>query len=126
MFRAKLLILRVYPAEREPLVGLVSQGIEEKTAAYLGKPLTPELDPDGTPQFRLVAEEVEKVDSDLVVRDDKHQIYSVRYEAVNAMLLNEFLKQHRTVEKQKDEIAGLKARLEKLERKLDQRDACEP
>src|SRR5262249_42316160 len=48
-----------------------------------------ELDPDGTPQFGLVVEDVEKVDPDLIVRDDKHQVYSVRYEAINAMLLNE-------------------------------------
>src|ERR1700736_5514885 len=55
-----------------------------------------ELDPDGTPQLGLVAEEVEKVNPDLVVRDADGKPYSVRYEAVNAMLLNEFLKQHRT------------------------------
>src|SRR6202011_1757973 len=55
-----------------------------------------ELDPDGTPQFGLVAEDVEKVNPDLVVRDADGKPYSVRYEAVNAMLLNEFLKQHRT------------------------------
>src|SRR5207248_391174 len=58
-----------------------------------------ELDPEGTPQFGLVAEDVAKVNPDLVVRDDKGEIYTVRYEAVNAMLLNEFLKEHRKVEK---------------------------
>src|SRR5205814_8317625 len=52
-----------------------------------------------TPQFGLIAEEVAKVDSDLVVRDDSGEIYTVRYEAVNAMLLNEFLKEHQKVEK---------------------------
>jgi len=57
-----------------------------------------EIDPEGTPQFGLIAEEVEKVDSDLVVRDEDGKINTVRYEAVNAMLLNEFLKQHRAVE----------------------------
>ncbi len=57
-----------------------------------------ELDPDGIPQFGLVAEEVEKVNPSLVARDAKGQIYTVRYDAVNAMLLNEFLKQHRKVE----------------------------
>jgi Chaperone of endosialidase len=51
-----------------------------------------ELDPDGIPQFGLVAEEVEKVNPDLVARDDKGKPCTVRYEAVNAMLLNEFLK----------------------------------
>jgi hypothetical protein len=60
----------------------------------------PDLDPDGIPQFGLIAEQVEKVNPDLVVRDDKCEIYTVRYEAVNAMLLNEFLKEHRKVEEQ--------------------------
>jgi Chaperone of endosialidase len=57
-----------------------------------------ELDPDGIPQFGLVAEQVEKVNPDLVVRDADGKINTVRYEAVNAMLLNEFLKEHRKVE----------------------------
>ncbi len=57
-----------------------------------------ELDPDGVVQFGLVAEEVEKVNADLVVRDEQGKPYSVRYEAVNAMLLNEFLKEHAKVE----------------------------
>jgi hypothetical protein len=57
-----------------------------------------ELDPDGIPQFGLVAEQVEKVNPDLVARDDQGKPYTVRYEAVNAMLLNEFLKEHHTVE----------------------------
>ena len=59
-----------------------------------------ELDPKGIPQFGLVAEEVEKVDRDLVARDEQGKPYSVRYEAVNAMLLNEFLKAHRKIEEQ--------------------------
>ncbi len=57
-----------------------------------------DVDPKGTPQFGLVAEEVAKVNPDLVTRDAKGEIYTVRYEAVNAMLLNEFLKEHRKVE----------------------------
>jgi hypothetical protein len=57
-----------------------------------------ELDPQGIPQFGLVAEQVEKVNPDLVARDDQGKPYTVRYEAVNAMLLNEFLKEHRKVE----------------------------
>ncbi len=57
-----------------------------------------ELDPAGIPQFGLVAEQVEKVDPDLVARDEAGKAYTVRYEAVNAMLLNEFLKEHRKVE----------------------------
>ena len=59
-----------------------------------------ELDPEGIPQFGLVAEEVEKVNPDLVARDEKGKAYTVRYEAVNAMLLNEFLKEHRKVQEQ--------------------------
>ena len=56
------------------------------------------IDPNGAPQFGLVAEEVEKVNPDLVVRDAQGKVFTVRYEAVNAMLLNEFLKEHRKVE----------------------------
>jgi Chaperone of endosialidase len=58
-----------------------------------------EIDPDGIPQFGLIAEEVEKVNPSLVARDKEGKPYSVRYEAVNAMLLNEFIKEHRKVEK---------------------------
>src|SRR5438046_8768934 len=67
-----------------------------------------ELDPNGIPQFGLVAEEVEKVNPDLVARDDQGKPYTVRYDAVNAMLLNEFLKEHRKVEEQQGTIAQLK------------------
>jgi hypothetical protein len=63
-----------------------------------------EFDPEGTPQFGLVAEEVEKVNPDLVMRDGKGKVCTVRYEAVNAMLLNEFLKEHRQVEQQEATI----------------------
>jgi hypothetical protein len=64
-----------------------------------------ELDPHGTPQFGLVAEQVEKVNPDLVVRDADGKPYTVRYEAVNAMLLNEFLKEHRKVEQLEAKLA---------------------
>lgn len=67
-----------------------------------------DLDPDGVPQFGLVAEEVEKVNPELVVHDEHGKPYTVRYDAVNAMLLNEFLKEHRKVEQQGSEIAQLK------------------
>jgi hypothetical protein len=66
-----------------------------------------EIDPTGISQFGLVAEEVAKVSPDLVVRDTNGKPYSVRYEQVNAMLLNEFLKEHRTVQELKNEIAAL-------------------
>jgi uncharacterized coiled-coil protein SlyX len=68
-----------------------------------------ELDPDCIPQFGLVAEQVEKVNPDLVVRDAHGKPYTVRYEAVNAMLLNEFLKEHHTVREQEATIAQLKS-----------------
>jgi hypothetical protein len=70
-----------------------------------------ELDPEGVPQFGLVAEQVEKVNPDLVARDGQGKVYTVRYEAVNAMLLNEFLKQHRQVQEQQKQIKNLTAQL---------------
>ena len=66
-----------------------------------------EFDSKGIPQFGLVAEEVAEICPDLVLRDGEGKIYSVRYEAVNAMLLNEFLKEHRKVEQQEATIAQL-------------------
>jgi trimeric autotransporter adhesin len=73
-------------------------------AVFSLKPVTfhykKEIDPHGTSHFGLVAEDVEKVDPDLIVRDKEGKPYSVRYDQVNAMLLNEFLKEHRKVEEQ--------------------------
>ena len=57
-------------------------------------------DAKDTPQFGLIAEEVAEVNPDLVVRDEKGELYSVRYDQVNAMLLNEFLKEHQRIEEQ--------------------------
>src|SRR5438132_6642365 len=74
-----------------------------------------ELDPDGIRQFGLVAEDVEKVNPDLVARDADGKIYTVRYEAVNAMLLNEFLKEHKKVEEQSREINEQKTTITQLE-----------
>jgi trimeric autotransporter adhesin len=73
-----------------------------------------ELDPEGIPQFGLVAEQVEKVNPDLVARDADGKINTVRYEAVNAMLLNEFLKEHQKVEEQGAMIAQQKKQIEAL------------
>ena len=73
-----------------------------------------EIDPDGIPQFGLIAEEVAKVNSDLVGRDENGKVSTVRYEAVNAMLLNEFLKAHRKLEEQDKQIEGLANKLQKV------------
>src|SRR5262249_48719141 len=85
-----------------------------------------DLDPDSTPQFGLIAEQVEKVNPDLVARDDQGKPYTVRYEAVNAMLLNEFLKEHRKVQEleanavtQQKQIEALTAGLQKVSAQLE-------
>ncbi len=72
-----------------------------------------EIDPQGIPQFGLVAEDVEKVNPDLVVRDAEGKVNAVRYEAVNAMLLNEFLKEHRAVQELKSTVAKQEATIAK-------------
>jgi len=92
------------------------QPMDEASEAILSlKPVTfrykHELDPENIPQFGLVAEDVEKVNPDLVARDKEGKPYTVRYEEVNAMLLNEFLKEHKKVEEQAKEIVELKAEL---------------
>ncbi len=92
-----------------------------------------ELDPSGIPQFGLVAEEVEKVDPALVARDDEGKAYTVRYDAVNAMLLNEFLREHKAfvaeqhkveeqgvmIAQQQKQIQALTAGLEKVSAQLE-------
>jgi hypothetical protein len=83
-----------------------------------------------TPQFGLIAEAVAKVNPDLVVRDKNGEIYTVRYDQVNAMLLNEFLKEHRKVEQltkdfesklaeQQKQIEALTAGLERVSAQLE-------
>jgi trimeric autotransporter adhesin len=74
----------------------------------------PEIDPEGTPQYGLVAEDVERANPDLVVRDVKGEVYSVRYDAVNAMLLNEFLKVHKKVQTQARKIEEQESRIAEL------------
>jgi hypothetical protein len=81
-------------------------------------------DTKGTPQFGLIAEEVAKVNPDLVVRDRKGEIYSVRYEAVNAMLLNEFLKEHRTVQQLKSAAARQEANIAQLKSTVARQEAA--
>jgi hypothetical protein len=79
------------------------------------------LDPEALPQFGLVAEQVAKVDADLVARDDQGKPFTVRYDEVNVMLLNEFLKEHRKVQeleanaaRQQKQIEALTAGLQKV------------
>jgi len=92
-----------------------------------------EIDPAGTAQLGLVAEDVEKVNPDLVVRDKEGKAYSVRYDQVNAMLLNEFLKEHKvfveqqrkleqqgaTIAHQQKQIEALTAGLQKVSAQLE-------
>jgi hypothetical protein len=73
-----------------------------------------QLDPKGVPQFGLIAEEVAKVDRDLVVGDAKGKPLTVRYDEVNAMLLNEFLKEHRKVEDLEATVAQQQKQIEML------------
>jgi Chaperone of endosialidase len=77
------------------------------------------IDPDRAAQFGLVAEDVEQVDPDLVVHDKEGRPYTVRYDQVNAMLLNEFLKEHQTVQELKKQVADLTAGLEKVSARLE-------
>ena len=84
-----------------------------------------ELDANRIPQFGLVAEDVEKVNPDLIVRDNDGKPYSVRYEQVNAMLLNEFLKEHKKVQEleaavsnQQKSFATQQAQIESLGSRL--------
>ena len=78
-----------------------------------------EIDPAGTTQLGLVAEDVEKVDPNLIVRDKEGKAYSVRYDQVNAMLLNEFLKEHRKVDAQKCKIDQQDAKIARLEQQVE-------
>ena len=78
-----------------------------------------ELDPDQAERFGLVAEDVEKVKPDLVARNEHGELTTVRYEAVNAMLLNEFLKEHRKVEQLEKQVAALTAGLQKVSAQLE-------
>jgi len=82
-----------------------------------------EIDPKGISQFGLVAEEVEKVNPDLVVRDRDGKPYSVRYDQVNAMLLNEFLKEHKTVQDLETTVARQQKGMETLTAQLKEQAA---
>ena len=100
------------------------QAMDKVSEAILAlKPVTfrykKELDPKGIPQFGLVAEQVEKVNPDLVARDEQGKPYTVRYDAVNAMLLNEFLKEHRTVQELKSGAAKQEATIAKQQEQIE-------
>ena len=95
------------------------------TSISAPRAMPPELDPEGIKPFGLMAEQVEKVDPDLVARDEHGKPYTVHYEAVNAMLLNEFLKEHRKVQeleanaaRQQKQIDALTAGLQKVSAQL--------
>ena len=91
-------------------------------ALFALKPVTfhykKEIDPARTSQFGLVAEEVEKVNPDLVVCDKEGRAYSVRYDQVNAMLLNEFLKEHHKVEKLEAALTAVTEHLKEQDSKI--------
>src|SRR5947208_3415341 len=94
----------------------------QTSEAILGlKPVTfhYKSDTTGTPQFGLIAEEVAKVNPDLVVRDENSEIYSVRYDAVNAMLLNEFLKEHRNVQELKSTVAKQESTIAQQQKQIE-------
>ena len=78
-----------------------------------------EVDSDGIPQFGLVAEDVEKVNPDLVVHDKEGKPYTVRYDQVNAMLLNEFLKEHRKNEQQESKLKEQEAKIARQEEQIE-------
>jgi hypothetical protein len=96
--------------------------MEQSSEAILGlQPVTfhYKSDAQSTPQFGLIAEDVAEVNPDLVARDAEGEIYTVRYEAVNAMLLNEFLKEHRKVEQLEKQVAALTAGFRKVSAQLE-------
>src|SRR5204863_373945 len=98
--------------------------MDQTSEAILGlKPVTFHYKSDGTRTrpFGLIAEEVAKVNPDLVVRDDDGEIYTVRYEAVNAMLLNEFLKEHRAFLKEQRKVEAQEATITQLKQDFQSR-----
>ena len=96
-------------------------------ALFALKPVTfrykKEIDSQGIPQFGLIAEDVAQVNPQLVVRDKEGKVNTVRYEQINAMLLNEFLKEHKKVEEQQVTISDLKKDLGVLTAQLKEQGA---
>ena len=113
----------------ESLGRVVRAGIvvRERFRAIGPVPEAGHVDPEGIPQFGLVAEEVEKINPALVARDAQGKPYSVRYDAVNAMLLNEFLKEHKKVGELEATIAqqekNFRATVAELNARLKEQDS---
>ncbi len=93
-----------------------SRGFKTEPIGYSG---FPRGDNTNRPEFGLIAEEVAEANPDLVVRDKNGEIYTVRYDAVNAMLLNEFLKEHRRVERQECKIQEQETTIAQLKREME-------
>src|SRR5439155_962701 len=109
------------PSKTIPPVTIISRRVSKRSqttkAAHRISPwgLVPgSTSPLATPQFGLIAEDVEKVNRDLVSYDETGKVYTVRYEAVNAMLLNEFLKEHRKVQTLEATVAHQQKQIEAL------------
>jgi hypothetical protein len=100
---------------------------QNSEALFALKPVTfrykKEIDPAGRSQFGLVAEDVEAIDPDLVVRDKEGKPYSVRYDQVNSMLLNEFLKEHKAFLKEQSKVQKLEAALDAVNARLKAQEA---
>ncbi len=115
--------LGVFPSARRFKTDIADMGPASEALLAL-RPVTfhykPELDKTGIPQFGLIAEEVAKVNPDLVTHDAKGELSTVRYEAVNAMLLNEFLKEHRKVEQQERKIQEQDCKVQEQEATITQ------
>ena len=101
---------RRYKEEIEPMTGASERLFDLKPVTFRYKK---EIDPGQALSFGLIAEEVAQVSPDLITRDEEAKPQTVRYEAVNAMLLNEFLKEHRKVETQEARITQLEAAIER-------------
>jgi len=86
-------------------------------------PLQKELDPKAIAQFGLLAEQVAKVDPDLVARNEPGKPYTVRYEAVNPMLFDEFLKEHRKVETLEATLVSYRPRFERVSARVEAKEA---
>jgi uncharacterized coiled-coil protein SlyX len=103
----------------EPYTGTFRSGSRSPAP----NPYKKELDPEGTPQFGLVAEQVEKEHPDLVARDEDGKASSVRYEAFKSMLLNEFLKQHQLVQEHQGTIGEVKSTAARQEATIAKQEA---